>query len=139
MLTGIVCMTIPCTEILDRKLLVGALALGICVQIPAILVNGLEYVVTVHSGEFQRRRLGMEDWNTVDLEDIRFNPRYSQITANYAIALNRMGIGSAPTPEAQKARTGTPVIETLPDRASAGSFDFWWCRFLPLKPSATAP
>jgi hypothetical protein len=133
LLTGVVLMTIPCVEIIDRKvLIVSALLLGLIVQIPAVLVAGLNYVLIIHSGTVQRQRIGVDGYNVIDLEEIRFNPNYSQIAGNYALLAQRIGMRRSGTTTVEQKQTGTPVSDALqvvpPEPGCA--LDFWWCRII---------
>jgi hypothetical protein len=126
LLLSVVLMTIPIIEVTNRRLIFATLLLGFIIQVPAVLVTGLEYVVKVHTATLQRARIGIAGQNTIDLEDIRFNPRYSQVTGQYAIVLNRIVVNAPPT-----------SIQQSPTTLSHGQFsgtkgrcrwDFWWCR-----------
>jgi hypothetical protein len=126
MLLGVILMTIPMIEILNRKLVVSTLVLGVALQLPAVLVSGLDYVLLVHTHSVQRQRAGIEGTNAVDLEDIRFNPRYSQILGNYDLLLYRLGFNTGRLPSPNQPPT---AIENPPGRRPGRcDLDFWWCR-----------
>jgi hypothetical protein len=51
---------------------------GVSVQLLAVLAGGLDYLLLMRSQKPQRQDLFISARNLIDLEDIRFNPRYSQ-------------------------------------------------------------
>jgi hypothetical protein len=142
LLTGVVLMTIPCVELVNRKVLVtAALLVGLVVQIPGVLVSGLNYVVIIHSGQVQRQRIGVDGYNVIDLEEIRFNPNYSQIAGNYALLAQRIGMSRPGTTSVEQKQTGTPVSEALQfvSAEQGCALDLWWCRLINRRATAPSP
>lgn len=122
---SVVLMTIPMIELNNQKLVLGIVLLGIAIQVPAILVSGLDYAVVLHSGAVRRPRLGVDGNNTVDIEDMRFDPQFSQIAGNYALVLQRFGIHTRQLPHVQQMPSRD---NTLSGQRSRCEWDFWWCR-----------
>jgi len=134
MLPSVVLMTIPCVELLSRRRLLTAAALtaGLLVQLPALLLPPLEYVVFLHSAPFTRQSVYVDDEHTrsrLDFEDMRYNPRYSELSAGYALLELRLGIAPPPTSAEEQGRTGTPVVDilrSLPEPQGC-RWDLIWC------------
>lgn len=129
MLLGVILMTIPMVEVLNAKFMLSVLVLGVALQLPAILVSGLDYVLLVHTGSVQRQRSGVEGINLVDLDDMRFNPRYSQIVGNYELLQYRLGFKTKRLPSASQLPHNEVTIDTpLSGNLGRCDLDFWWCR-----------
>lgn len=131
LLLSVVLMTIPIAEVNSRVFVGATLALGILVQIPAVAISGLDYVLAVHKPEMKRVRWAMEGSNVIDVEEIRFNPRYSQLAAHTVMMRDRLGFRPRMKSEAeQRLAGGTDLSDVLPPQASSGErkWDFWWYR-----------
>jgi len=131
-LPGVMLMTIPCIELLERRFLTCCLLLiGLAVQLPALLLNGLDYLyVSKKIVDMERHRQGVEGWNRVDLDDIRFNPRYNQVAGTYELLRIRLSGPSAELiSEEEQSRTGTPLAQTLKDlpNSQGCALDLIWC------------
>lgn len=131
-LPGVMLMTIPCIELLERRVLVGCvLLIGLIVQLPAVILNGLDYLyVSKKVIDVERRRQGAEGWNRVDTDDIRFNPRYNQISGSYELLRIRLwGHDAQFLSDQEQSRTGTPLSQALRPlpRAEGCALDIIWC------------
>ncbi len=127
---GIVFMCIPLIEVLDRRSLVIAIAgIGVAVQLLAVTVGGLDYLLLMRASNSHRQNLFAPPTNSVDLEDIRFNPRYSQIAGNWILLRHLLHIPPAPCPPDLVKTNGTPLYDTLPPNVwAAAHWDFIWAR-----------
>jgi hypothetical protein len=140
-LPGVVLMTVPCIEAMDRRwLFAGVLASGIAVQLPAVLLNGLDYLYISKVLDLERRRQGVEGWNRIDLDDIRFNPRYNQISGTYELLLIRArGARASSESDLDQQRTGTPLADVLRNVPRDGCVvDVIWCRMKPAQRPSVA-
>ena len=90
MIPGVMLLMIPVIEVLDCKLLVlSAATLGILVQLPAVLMSGLDFVLLVHEQELTRKALYVGGQNRIDFEDVRYNPHYSQLLGQWMLIRQR--------------------------------------------------
>jgi hypothetical protein len=133
MIPAAVLLTIPIVELLDARRLVAAFALaGTAVQLLAVLVPGLDYVLVVHQHDMRRKALYVEGRNRVDFEDVRYNPRYSQINGHWQMLKARVGFRAGRDSDAdagREERVGTDLTDTLPPefwQAQRGFDLFWW-------------
>ncbi|HXZ80829.1 MAG TPA: hypothetical protein VEG30_12930 [Terriglobales bacterium] len=132
MIPGVILMTIPCVEMLERRVLTASVVLiGLCIQIPAVLVSGLEYVVAVHDFTLKRKAMYVEGWNRIDVDDVRFNPRYSQIVGNYELLRLKVGKARISGFSETEEQTGTPLEQSLREKkipqTGTCSLDLIWC------------
>ena len=119
---GVMLMCIPCVEFLKGRRFPrwpAAIALaGLTVQMFAVLVDPLasDYVVR----HFALRRIALftsapsVDSNRIDIDDLRFNPRYSPLATNWLML--RVLLGHPPALQTDKLdieRTGTPLYNAL--------------------------
>jgi hypothetical protein len=131
MIPALVLMCIPAVEILERRLLVAAVAAaGVSVQVLAVLVGGLDYLILMRSQQPQRQALSVSGRNRVDFEDMRFSPRYSQIAGNWILLRHLLHVPPHPSPPEFIEKNGTPLYDTLPPGAwsEAARWDFVWAR-----------
>jgi len=102
------------------------------VQLLAVLINGLTYVVLIRQQPMMRSALYVGGTNRADFEDLRFNPRYSQLAAHFLIIRTKLGMppSNDGEPADMVARTGTPLYDTLPPDVwrDAAAWDFIWMR-----------
>jgi hypothetical protein len=71
-------------EVLEPRFLVGAVA-GVWVQLNAVLVGGLDYVLLLRARPLEREALFVSSRDRVDIEDMRLNPRSSEIAGNWIL------------------------------------------------------
>jgi len=129
LIPGVVLMCIPAVAALQRRALVVALAaIGVSVQLLAVLAGSLDYVLLVHSQLPQRKAVYVQGENRLDFDDVRFNPRYSQIAANLIFIRELLHVPPHPSPPAVTATDDTPLYDTLsPDVwARAAHWDVFW-------------
>lgn len=130
---GVMLMTIPMIELLERRLLVATVAsVGICIQLLGVVVSGLDYILLVRRQPALRHNLFTDQQNRLDLEDVRFNPRYGQIAGHAQLVRTLLGIGggAATRDVADVRRSGTPsgdVVEASVWESQA-RWDFIWMR-----------
>jgi hypothetical protein len=119
---GVMLMSIPCIELLKGLRFPRWPALiafaGLSVQMLAVLVDPLasNYVIR----NFNLRPVALftgkptESTNRIDIDDLRFNPRYSPLATNWLML--RVLAGLPPALESDQKeieRTGTPLYNTL--------------------------
>ena len=130
LIPGVMLMTIPAIEVLERRALVAGVAIvGISVQLLAVVISGLEYTLLIRREQLTRQVLFAAGRNRVDFEDLRFNPRYSQIAGHLQLIRGLLGAGDS-GPASDESRSGTPLRAALPGAAwrDAVTWDFIWLR-----------
>lgn len=135
MIPAVVIMCIPAVEVVERRarLAAGLALCGVIIQLIPVLVGGLDYLLLVRNHEAKRTALYLSGLNRVDFEDIRFNPRYSQIAGSWILLRHMLHMPPrAGAPDAS-ANSGTPLYETLPAAvwSEAAQWDFFWTRRTP--------
>jgi hypothetical protein len=134
MIPAVLLMCIPMVAILERskhRVLVAAIAsAGVSVQLLAVLAGGLDYLLLMRAKKPQRQNLFVSGKIPVDLEDIRFNPRYSQIAGNWILLRHLLHIPPRPVAPEFIEKSGTPLYDTLPPQewSQAARWDFVWSR-----------
>jgi hypothetical protein len=134
MIPGVMFMCLPAVEALGNRLLLAIIfSLGFVVQFLAVSVGGLDYLMLLREQEARREALFVGGHNRIDFEDVRFNPRYSQIAGNWILMRNLLGVPPrASSPEFIK-RNGTPLYDALPPHVWARArWDFIWLRVFEL-------
>jgi hypothetical protein len=129
MIPAVVLMCIPAVEVLERHLLVATVAAaGISVQVLAVSVGGLDYLLLIRASQPRRQALYVSGQSRVDYEDIRFNPRYSQIAGSWILLRHLLYIPPHTSPPELAEKNGTPLYDTLPPPAwsQAAHWDFIW-------------
>ena len=87
MIPVVMLMCIPLIEVLERRFQLGAVAVaGIWVQSNAVLVGGLDNVLLLRTKHLGREGLFVSGRDRVDIEDMRFNPTYSEIAGNWILS-----------------------------------------------------
>jgi hypothetical protein len=130
LIPGVMLMTIPAIEVLERRALVAGVAIvGICVQLLAVMISGLEYTLLIRRERLTRQVLFAPGRNRVDFEDLRFNPRYSQIAGHLQLIRGLLGAGDR-GPASDESRSGTPLPAALTGAPwrDAVKWDFIWLR-----------
>jgi hypothetical protein len=131
MIPALVLMCIPAVEVLEHRRLVAVVAAaGVSVQILAVLVGGLDYLLLIRAYQPERQAVFVSGQNRVDFEDLRFNPRYSQIVGNWILLRHLLHIPPRHSPPELVEKNGTPLYDTLPPGAwsEAARWDFVWAR-----------
>ena len=126
---GVLLMCIPLVTMVNRTAIVLPFAAaGIAVQLLAVTVGGLDYVMLVRSQPFQRQALFVGGTNRIDFEDVRFNPSYSQIAGNWILLRQLLGIPPSPGRPEDAEQVGTRLYDAVPPPvwANAARWDFIW-------------
>jgi len=126
---GVLLMCIPMVEVLQRRMLVyGVAAAGLFVQLLAVSVGGLQYVLLLRSHAAQRQALYVDGRNRVDFEDMRYSPNYSQLAGHWILLRHLLGYPPEPESSQEGARIGTRLYDTLSpqDWDAAAKWDLIW-------------
>jgi hypothetical protein len=126
---GVVLLCIPLVTVLhQRALVIPVVALGVCVQLLAVTVGGLDYLMLIRAWQPQREAVFMHRTSHIDFEDLWFNPNYSQLFGNWILLRYLLHV----PPEAGKAddpeRVGTLLYDAIPPEQwkAAAHWDFIW-------------
>lgn len=135
---GVMLMCIPAVELLGGARFpkpAAAIALiGICVQALAVLVDPMAADYAIRHYRLTRSAVWSGGESRVDLEDVRFNPRYSPLAVNWLML--RVLLEREPAPPnnpVEIERSGTPLYLSL--MASGWNprsveCDLFWVRLL---------
>ena len=119
---GVMLMCIPAVEFLGGRRWpkpAACLAIaGLCVQALAVFVDPIAADYAIRNRQMPRVALypGQPIGGTdrVDIEDLRFNPRFSPLAVNWLMLRVLAGFTPAPqTDQREIARTGTPLFDSL--------------------------
>ena len=119
---GVMLMCIPAVDLLGGlrwpKPAAAIALIGLCVQSLAVFVDPIaaDYLIRnrpmPHASLYPGQPLGPT--NRVDIDDLRFNPRFSPLAVNWLML--RILLGSTPKLQSDPreiARTGTPLFDSL--------------------------
>jgi hypothetical protein len=126
---GLLLMCIPMVTILHRRVIViPVVSLGVFVQLLAVTVGGLDYLMLLRSQPFQRQALYVGGLDRIDFEDIRFDPSYSQLVGNWILLRYAAGLPPAPGNLEDAPKVGTRLQDAIPAHAwaAAARWDFIW-------------
>jgi len=129
LIPGVLLLCIPMVAILDRRaLVIPVVAVGVAVQLLAVLAGPLDFLLLLRTQPFQREALYVGGHDRVDFEDLRFNPSYSQIVGNWILVRYLLHVPPAPENPSDVPRVGTRLFDALPPQAwqSAAAWDFVW-------------
>ena len=132
LIPGTMLMCLPAVALANRHLVVAlALSAGIAVQMLAVLPSPLNYVLLVRERQMPRALLFDDGQNRVDFEDVRFNPRYTQLAGHWILLRHMIGLPPSPAPGDER-RAGTPLAAVVPAEvwASRARADVFWVRLL---------
>ena len=103
-------------------------AAGIAVQLLAVTVGGLDFLMLLRSSEARREVVWLGGRDRVDLADVWFNPNYSQIEGNWILLRCLLHIPPKPGRPEDAGKQGTPLYDTMPaeDWNAAAGWDFIW-------------
>jgi hypothetical protein len=135
-------LCIPMVEVLHRPaLVIPIVAAGIAVQIIAVLVAPLSFVLLIRSQSFQREALHVGGRNRIDFSDIYFNPSYSQIVGHWILLRCLLHVPPAAGNSQDARLMGTRLYDAIPPQAweSAAAWDFIWNLRRSNKPSGETP
>ena len=142
LIPGVLLMCIPLVAILDRRLVViPVVTAGVLVQLLAVTMGGLDYLMLIRAQPNYRRALYVDGRNRIDLSDIRFNPRYSQLVGNWILLRYAIGLPPGPGDQRLELQTGTRLSDAIPAQAweAAARWDFIWSRRARGAKEATVP
>lgn len=126
---GVMFLCIPMVSILRRRaLIVPVVAIGVAVQLVAVLVGPLNFLLLLRGQNFQREALYVNGRNRVDFEDLRYNPNYNQILGSWILLRELLHIPPSPRNPADVAKIGTSLYDAISPQAwaSAANWDFVW-------------
>ena len=132
LIPGTMLLCLPAVALSNRHIMVAlTLSAGIAVQMLAVLPSPLNYVLLVRERQMPRARLFDAGENRVDFEDVRFNPRYTQLAGHWILMRHMVGWPPSAAPGDER-RAGTPLAATLPAEvwASRARADILWIRLL---------
>ena len=137
-------MCIPMVTVLDRRLIViPVVTLGVLVQLLAVTVGSLDYLMLLRSQPFEREGLYVGGSDRIDFEDVRFNPSYSQLVGNWVLLRYAVGLAPAPGSLEDAKKVGTRLCDAIPAQAwaDAARWDFIWSprRHAAASPADSAP
>lgn len=128
---GVLLLCIPMVTILRRRaLVIAVVAAGVFVQLLAVSVGGLDFVMLLRSAQPQRQAVVVHGTNRVDFEDLWFNPNYSQIFGNWIMLRYLLHVPPAPSNSdaAELDFVGTRLYDAIPPQnwRAAAHWDFIW-------------
>jgi hypothetical protein len=129
LIPGVLLLCIPMVAILDHSaFVIPVVAAGVVVQLLAVLVGPLNFVILLRAQHFQREALYVGGRERIDFEDMRFNPSYNQILGNWILLRYLVHVPPSPGNSEDTPRSGTPLQDAIPPQAwaSAATWDFVW-------------
>lgn len=138
LIPGILLLCIPMVTVLHRRaFVIPVVAAGVAVQLLAVTVGGLDFLVMLRSLHPQRQALYVGGDDRIDFEDIRFDPNYSQIVGNWILLRYLLHMPPAPGRPEDAAKVGTRLDDAVPPQAWAATarWDFVWNLKRSTKPS----
>jgi hypothetical protein len=128
-LPGVILLCIPMIAIIHRRALVVLVAAaGIAVQLLAVTVGGLDYLVLLRSTQPERAGVFIGHANSIDFSDVWFNPNYSPILANWILLRYLLHFPPAPGRPDEASTIGTRLSDAIPAEQwkAAAHWDFFW-------------
>ena len=128
-LPGVLLLCIPMVGVLHRRAVVVPLVVvGVFVQLLAVTVGGLDFLMLVRSSQSQRQDLWVTGNSRVDFGDVWFNPNYSPIEGNWILVRYLLHMPPAPRTLEDAAKIGTSLQDAIPakDWTRAARWDFIW-------------
>ena len=129
LIPGVLLLSIPMVAILHRRTLVIPLvAVGVAVQLLAVLAGPLDFLLLLRGQPFEREALYVGGHERVDFEDMRFNPSYSQIVGNWILVRYLLHVPPTPEDPSDVPQVGTRLFNAIPPQVwqSAAAWDFVW-------------
>jgi hypothetical protein len=129
LIPGLLLMCIPMITVLDRRMVViPVVAAGVLVQLLAVTVGGLDFLMLLRSSQAQREALYVGGSSRIDFEDVRFDPSYSQIVGNWILLRYLLHIPPEPGKPEDAAKVGTPLHDAISPQewTAAARWDFIW-------------
>jgi hypothetical protein len=142
LIPGVLLLCLPIVTALHRRaVVIPVVIVGVVVQLLAVSVGGLDFVMLMRSSQSKCQAL----WFTgashrLDFEDVWFDPKYSQIVGNWILLRYLLHIPPPPGDPEDALRWGTPLSDAIPARdwAATARWDFVWNPTPPLT-SSPAP
>jgi hypothetical protein len=138
LIPGVLFLCIPMVAVLHRRAVVIPVAVaGVLVQLLAVTVGGLDFVMLVRSAQAERQAVWVDGMNRMDFEDVWFNPNYSQIVGNWILLRYLLHVPPQPGNPEDGPKIGTPLYDAIPakDWKAAARWDFVWNLPKSAKPS----
>jgi len=130
LISGTLLLCIPIVTVVRRRaVVIPVVAAGILVQLLAVTVGGLDFVMLLRSAQPKRQALWFAGTsNRVDFEDVWFNPNYSQIAGNWILLRYLLHVPPAPGDPENIQRLGTPLSDAITPQewSAAARWDFVW-------------
>jgi hypothetical protein len=116
MISGTMLMTIPIIELAFKRWpLVLIAIIGVTIQLPAIVLSGLDYVLLVRSEPIMTQAIyGFSGNKRLDMEDMWYHPRYCQMVGQWNLARTLIGIPPKPQDSKVFGMIGKPLYDMLP-------------------------
>jgi hypothetical protein len=128
-LVGTILLCIPMVAVLNRRaIVIPVVVAGILVQLLAVTVGSLDYVLLLRSSHPQRDAVLVGGRNRIDFADLWFNPNYSEIAGNWILLRYLLHIPPAPEKSEEAGKIDTPLSNAIPpeDWKAAARWDFIW-------------
>lgn len=116
LIPGVLLMTIPIVELASRRWsLVVVAIVGVMIQLPAIILSGLDYVLLVRTEPITAPAIyGFGGAKHLDMEDMWYHPRYCQMVGQWNMARTLVGIPPKPQDSKVLGMVGKPLYDLLP-------------------------
>ena len=131
LIPGILMMCIPMITVIDRRrVVIPVFVAGVAVQLLAVTVGGLDFLLLLRSVHPERQALYVGGSNRIDFEDVRFDPNYSQLEGNWILLRHLLHVPPEPGRPEDVAKAGTRLYDAIPQQAwrAAAAWDFVWTR-----------
>lgn len=132
MIPAVVLMTLPAAEILERRIwAVGLLTLGVGVQMLAVLIGPLEYVLMIRNSGAERPGVfGNPRAKAMDIEDMWYHPRYGQLPGHWTLVRVMFGVPPGPRSDRADRSTGLSIYDCFTPETwqRHAKPDFLWWR-----------
>jgi hypothetical protein len=142
LIPGALLLCIPIVTVVHRRAIVIPLvAAGVLVQLLAVTVGGLDFVMLLRSAQPERQALWFPGTSSrIDFEDMWFNPSYSQLAGNWILLRYLLHIPPAPGDPENAQRLGTSLRDAISPRqwSAAARWDFVWNLRRSARPAGTS-
>jgi hypothetical protein len=128
-LPGVLLLCIPMVTVLHRRrIVVPVVAAGVLVQLLAVTVGGLDFLMLLRTSHPQREALWVGGANRIDFDDVWFDPNYSQIAGNWILLRCLLHLPPEPRRAEDTATVGTSLYDAIPPQAwqATARWDFIW-------------
>jgi hypothetical protein len=135
---GVLLLCIPMVAVLHRRaVVIPVVCAGVLVQLLAVTVGGLDFLMLLRASQPQREALWIGGSNRIDFEDVWFNPNYSQIVGNWILLRYLLHIPPEPGRPEDAAKVGIRLADAISpqDWVAAAHWDFIWNLWRSIRPS----